>query len=196
MTAPFPLAYLPDSFEFVSVIAVLTLALMLIFVGSRLIQWLSFVVVGLVTASAGTMLGGYFLGPLGALVGFAGGFVIGAVSTVVYLPVSMGMALGFVGYAIAQTFVSIAFVPPLVWLVGFAYGFLLTDLLIPALSSAVGGGLLFEAGLTIGLPPAEMFLFALAMSAAGVATQTILARKAHDLFGRPRVQYRSRRARN
>jgi hypothetical protein len=196
VSPPFPLGYLPDSFELLAVVAVLTLSLMMTFVGSRLIQWLSFVIVGLMTASAGTLLGAYYLGPVGGVIGFVGGFVIGAGSTVLLLPAGMGMALGFVGYAVAQTFVGIAFVPVMVWLVGFAYGFLLTDLLLPAISAAVGGGLLFEVGLTVGLAPSEAFVFAVAITAAGVATQTFLARRARDLFGEPRVTYRNRRARN
>lgn len=196
MPPPFPLAYLPDSFEFLGVVVVLSLSLMMIFVGSRLIQWLSFVIVGLIGAFVGTVIGNLYMGPIGGVLGFVGGFVLGGVSTVLLLPAAMGIALGFVGYAIAQTLVGIVFVPPMVGLVGFAYGFLLTDILLPAISAAVGGGLLLELGLTQSLPPAEALLFTLVMSAAGVATQTLLARRASDLFGQPRAPYHARKTRS
>lgn len=195
MLAPFPLSYLPQSFGFFALVLILALSLMMVFVGSRLIQWLSFGIVGLMTAYFGTVAGNEYGGPLGALVGFVFGFVIGGASILLFLPLGLGLGVGLGSFAAAQLLCQIPFVPPLVGIVGFSYGFLLTDLLLSAISALVGGVLIFSAGLAAGFPPLEMLLGCGALSACGTATQAFLARRAHTLFGRGGETYRSRRLR-
>jgi len=191
MAAPFPLAYLPQTYSFFALVLVLTLSLMIIFVGSKLIQWLSFALVGLIVAALGTVAGNAYAGQFGALLGFVAGFVVGGASTLVLLPLGLGIGVGLASFAAAQLLVQIPYVPPLVGIVGFAYGFLLTDLLLPAISALQGGLLIFSAGLSAGFPPVEMLIGCLALCAAGAATQVYVVGRAQDLYGQGRVTYRA-----
>ncbi len=194
MLPSFPFSYLPENFGFLAAVFVLTISLMMLFVGSRIIQWLSFVVVGLMVAWAGTILGGDALGPAGAVVGFVGGFALGGSATLLFLPAGMGLAMGLVAAAIAMTFVSVPVVPPLVGIVGFAYGYLLTDFLLPAISAVVGGSMLFEASVSAGFPLAESLFVSAALVVAGTMIQVYISRRAGNLFGQ-RTLYRARKAR-
>jgi hypothetical protein len=195
LSAPFLLSYFPSQLEFEAVVAVLSLSLLMVFVGSRLIRELAFIVVGLMGGLVGVTIGGYVLGPLGAVIGFVGGFIAGSYATVLFLPAGLGIAVGFAGYAVAKAFIGVTVVPILVGAVGFAYGFLLTDLLLSVVSAAIGGAMLYDLLITTGLPPYEMLVVTIALTAAGVTTQLLIARRAKDLFGQPLGPYKARRSR-
>ncbi len=194
MLPSFPFSYLPENFGFLAAVFVIAISLMMLFVGSRIIQWLSFVVVGLMVAWAGTTLGGDALGPAGAVIGFVAGFALGGTTSLLFLPAGMGLAMGLVGVAIAQAFISVPVVPPLVGIVGFAYGYLLTDFLLPAISAVVGGSMLFDASISAGFPIPESVLVSATLVVAGTMIQVYISKRAGNLFGQ-RTLYRARKAR-
>jgi hypothetical protein len=195
LAAPFLLYYFPSQLQFEAVVVVLALSLLMMFVGSRLIRELAFVLVGLMVGLVGLTIGGLALGIVGSLIGFIGGFIAGAYSTMFFLPAGMGIAVGFAGFAVTKALISVAIVPYFVGVVGFAYGFLLTDLLLSAVSAVIGGALFYDLVLTVGLPPLEMLFLSMAITCAGIGTQRFIAKRAKDLFGQPLGPYKARRPR-
>ena len=187
----FPFGTLSGPFELAIAVGMLTLALMMTFVGSRL-KWLSFLVTGLVVAFTAAQVGAEYFGPPGAVVSFVIGFVTGSAFAAFYAPAGMGLSVGFASYSVSLTLISVSVVAPMVGLVGFAYGFLLTDFLLPEVSAVVGAFLLFDAFLLAGVPPVETLLLCVGLSSAGACTQVYLARKAKNLFGQAN-SYRARR---
>lgn len=170
--------YLPQNYDLVSFIGLLTMSFLLIFGGTRLIRSLSLILGGLIGALAGLTIGSQAYGMIGATLGFAVGFALGGVMSLYFLPVGIGLAMGFMGYSVAKTFIPITLVPPLVGVVCFAYGLLLTDVLLSVMSATLGGMVLYDIALSLEMPPFQMLIIALAVSSVGAVTQSILARKA------------------
>lgn len=195
MSPPFPLAYVPAVLVPEATVIVLTLALMMTFAGSRVIHWLSFIVTGLLAAYPFALFSNYFLGTTALLPGFALGFALGGTTTVVSLSAGMGLAVGMASFSVAETLISDPFVATLVGVVGFVYGFLLTDLLLPVISAYVGSVLLYGILLTAGIWFYGALLLSFGTAALGVYVQVIVGRRASTLFGEPRKSYRSRRLR-
>ena len=187
------LPYLPPSFDLPAFVSLLTISLLLIFVGRRLIQGIAFVLVGLIGGLIGLTVGSTYLGLPGALAGFVTGFLLGGLASVLVLPLGIGIAMGFMGYAVAKIFIGIPFAPPLIGVVAFAYGILLTDLLLPVVSAALGGVLLYDITLSFGMAPEQMLLFAAAVTATGAIVQILLPKR-WGFFGRrhPNLSQRSR----
>jgi hypothetical protein len=185
------LPYLPPSFDFFAFVSLLVISLLLIFVGSRLAEGLAFVVVGLVAASIGFALGVPF-GTPSSLVGFVAGFLLGGAAAVLLLPVGMGLALGFMGYQVAASLTGIELVPVMVAIVCFTYGLFLTDLLLPVVSSAAGGLMLYDAAISLGMPTPEMVLVVATMSMIGVVVQTVPFRRANGAIRRRPTLVRTR----
>lgn len=175
--------YLPQTFNVPGFVALLTISLLLIFAGSKLISELTFLLVGLIGGLVGVSIGYAYFGTAGGFFGFAVGFLLGGFASVVLLPVGVGIAIGYVGFAVAKTLIPDAFVAPLVGLVAFAYGLLLTDLLMPAITGALGGAFLYDLTLSFGMPPAVMLLVVATVTIVGVLIQTLLAKKIKGFYG-------------
>ena len=186
------LPYLPRSFDVPAFVALLSISLLLIFFGRRLIQGITFILVALIGGLLGLTMGSAYLGLPGALVGFVTGFLLGGLASILLLPLGIGIAMGFMGYAVAKIFIGIPFAPPLIGVVAFAYGILLTDLLLPVVSAALGGVILYDITLSFGLPPEQMLVITVAVTATGAVIQTFLSKR-WGFFGRrhPNLSQRS-----
>ncbi len=164
--------YMPEAFATPTLVFLLAVSLMLMFVGRRFIDAIAWLVVGLVGAAIGVTFGSPF-GALGSVIGFVGGFLIGGVASVFLLPLGLGFALAYVAYSIAGHFVNITLVPDLVAVVCFAYGLLLTDLLLPVVSSAVGGAIFFDIMFTMGTSSPEAAFASAGLASLGVGVQLL-----------------------
>jgi len=188
------LPYLPSTFDFIAFVSLLVISLLLIMVGSRLTEGLAFVVVGLVGGSIGYGLGAGF-GTASSMAGFVAGFLSGGVVALLLLPLGMGLALGFMGYQVAASLTGILIVPLMVSIVCFTYGLFLTDLLLPVVSSASGGMILYATAISLGMPASEVALVVVTMSTLGVIVQTVPFSRANGAIQRrpTLVKSRSRR---
>jgi len=185
------LPYLPTTLDFIAFVSLLVISLLLIMVGSRLTEGLAFVVVGLVGGSIGFGLGAAF-GTASSMVGFVAGFLSGGVVALLLLPLGMGLALGFMGYQVAAGLTGIVIVPLMVSIVCFTYGLFLTDLLLPVVSSASGGMILYATAISLGMPASEVALAVVTMSTVGVIVQTVPFNRANGAIRRRPTLVKSR----
>jgi len=185
------LPYLPSTFDFVAFVSLLAISILLMVVGSRLTEGLAFVVVGLVAGSIGYGLAAP-LGTGASMLGFVAGFLSGGVVSVFLLPLGMAIALGFMGFQVAATFTGFLPVPLMAGIVCFAYGLLLTDLLLPAISSASGGMILYASAVSLGMPPPVVALAVVTMSMVGVIVQTVPFKRANGAIRRRPTLVRTR----
>jgi len=185
------LPFLPSSFDFIAFVALLVVSLLMIFVGSRFTQGLAYVAVGLVGGSIGFSLGLSY-GSLGSMVGFISGFLLGGAAAVFLLPLGLGLVLGFMGYQVAASLTAIAVIPFMAALVAFTYGLLLTDLLLPVVSSAGGGLIFYTAAVSHGVSSGETLLAAATLSVVGVIVQTVPFGRANGAIRRRPTLVKSR----
>ena len=140
-TLPPVQAYLPPE---VLLLALLGVSLVLIFAGRALVKVVAFLAVGLVGAALGGQLAALYLQPEWGIVGVLLGFAIGGLLGVALLPLGVGLALGYAGYAIALGFAAGSTAAIIVGVAFFVVGAVLSNRIIGVATALVGGLLLFD----------------------------------------------------
>lgn len=126
----------------------LIVSLILIFFGRSVIRALAFVIVGLIGAAIGGMLGTQYLvslGSIGSLVGLLFGFVIGGLIGLLLVPLGIGLAIGYAAYLLTLDVVSNTTAALVVAVIFFIVGAALYKKILTVVTGVAGGFLLFDA---------------------------------------------------
>ncbi len=166
--------------EWALLLSMLIASLVLIFAGRTVVKVLAFLVVGLIGASIGGMLGAQYVvgfGSLGALLGILLGFVLGGLLGVTLVAVGIGLAIGYAAYLLTLGFVSSTTTALIVGAVFFIVGVALYGKILGLVTAVAGGLLLFDFLTMYGLGPTLSTILAAAVTLAGIWVQGGFRRK-------------------
>ncbi|QQG48410.1 MAG: hypothetical protein HY247_06615 [archaeon] len=161
-------------------LALLVVALLLIFAGRTIVKVIAFLVVGLIGASIGEMLASGYLagtGALGQLLGILGGFLIGGIIGVAIVAFGIGLAVGYGAYLLALDLFGSHTAALVVGFVFFIIGLALYGKILTLVTALAGGLLLFHVLLTFGFGPTLATLFAAATTIIGIAVEYGMTRR-------------------
>ena len=156
------------------VLTMLVVALLLIFAGRTVVKVLAFLVVGLIGASIGGMLGAQYLtsiGWAGILLGALIGFIAGGLIGVLLVAVGIGLAVGYAAYLLTLDFVASTTVAIVVGVVFFIIGLALYGKILSLITALAGGLLLYDALRLYGLDPTLTTIIAVLVTLAGIWVQ-------------------------
>jgi hypothetical protein len=153
------------------VIVMLVISLVLIFAGRRVIKVFAFFVVGIIGASIGGMLGAQYLsslGNVGTLLGALLGFFIGGLIGIVLIAVGIGLVVGYGAYLLTLELVSGTTIPVVVGVVFFLLGVVLYNKILPLVTAAAGGFLLYVALVLYSISPTVSAILAALAALVGI----------------------------
>jgi len=156
------------------VIIMLAVSLLLIFAGRKVVKVLAFLVVGLVGASIGGILGAQYLaslGSLGRILGVLIGFFTGGLIWVVLVAVGIGVAAGYAAYLLTLDIVPDTSVAIVIGIVFFIVGLALYNKILSLVTAVVGGFLLYDALRLYGLNLTLSTVMAMLVALAGIWVQ-------------------------
>jgi len=126
----------------------LVVSLLLIFYGRTVVRALAFLVVGLIGASIGGMLGAQYLTSLGSAGGVLGlliGFFAGGLIGLMLVELGIALAVGYAAYLGTLSFVSSTTVALVVGIIFFIVGLVLYKKILTVVTAVGGGFLLYDA---------------------------------------------------
>jgi len=131
-------------------IVLLAVSLLLIFFGRRVLKVVAFVLGGFAGAYFGGIIGEFFLGTLGTVLGEVTGFLAGGVLSLAFLALGIGLALGYGGYAITQALVGATLLSLIVGGLLFVLGVILSGRILSLVSVVIGSFLLLNVLIFVG----------------------------------------------
>ena len=152
-------------------LAMLVVSLLLIFAGRKVVKALAFLVVGLIGASIGGILGAQYLtslGVFGTLLGILIGFFVGGLMGIVLVRLGIGLAVGYGAYLLTLDVVSSTIVALVVGFVFFVVGWLLYNKILSLVTAVAGGFLLYDALRLYSLNPTLSIVLAVLVTLAGI----------------------------
>ncbi len=155
----------------VLLLALLAVSLLLIFAGRTIVKVLAFLVVGLIGAGIGGMLGAQYLmslGSAGALLGIVLGFVLGGLLGIALVAVGIGLAVGYGAYLLTLDFISSMTVAVIVGIIFFIVGVALYGKILTLVTALAGGLLLFDVLRMSGLGQTVSIVLAAVVTLAGI----------------------------
>jgi hypothetical protein len=153
------------------VIALLVVSLLLIFAGRAVVKIFAFLVVGLIGASIGGMLGAHYLaslGYVGTLLGVLLGFFVGGLIGVLLVAVGIGLAVGYGAYLLTLDLLSSTTSAIVVGFIFFALGAVLYNKILPLVTAVAGGFLLYVALVLYGIDPTISMVLAVLVTITGI----------------------------
>jgi len=153
------------------VIAMLVVSLLLIFAGRTVVKIFAFLVVGLIGASIGGMLGAQYLtslGSVGTLLGAVMGFFIGGIIGVLLVAFGIGLAVGYGAYLITLELGLGTTTGIVVGFIFFVIGVALYNKILPLVTAIAGGFLLYDALILYGLNPTLSAAIGVLLTLAGI----------------------------
>jgi hypothetical protein len=159
----------------------LVVSLLLIFAGRKVVKALAFLVVGLIGASIGGVLGAQYLatlGVLGRVLGILIGFFVGGLMGIVLVALGIGVVVGYGAYLLTLDVVSSRTAALVVGIIFFIIGLALYNKILSLVTAVTGGILLYDAVRLYNLNLTVSIALAAVVTLAGIS-----------------VQYRSRRER-
>ncbi len=157
--------------ESIALLGLLAVSLLLIFAGRTIVKVLAVLVVGLVGASIGGMLGAQYLGSLGSLGSLLGillGFVVGGIIGVALVMAGIGIAVGYGAYLLTLDLVSSTTAALAVGAVFFIIGIAFYGKILTLVTALAGGLLLLDVLRMYGLGPTLSTVLAVLVTAAGI----------------------------
>lgn len=164
--------YLSGLPEVAVVLILLALSLALAFAGRRIIKALAFVVTGAVVGTLGASLGTAFLGPLGTVLGAVAGFLVGGLLGMMLVVLGIGIALGYVGYSIANGLFSNEILSLIAGLFLFVIGIMLANKVLEVATAFLGGLLFYNLMTALGTGVEIAVVFGFLVAILGLWTQT------------------------
>ena len=164
-------------------IVTLVVSLLLIFAGRKVVKALAFLVVGLVGASIGGILGAQYLaslGVLGRVLGILIGFFVGGLMGIVLVALGIGVAVGYGAYLLVMDVVSNSTAAIVVGIVFFIVGLALYSKILSLVTAVTGGILLYDALRLYGLDLALSTVLAVLVTLAGICVQYRHRRRTHQ----------------
>jgi len=153
------------------VLAMIIASLLLIFAGRAVVKIFAFLVVGLVGASIGGMLGAQYLsslGDLGTILGALMGFFVGGLIGVALVAFGIGLAVGYGAYLLIMDLVSNSTAAILVGFVFFVIGLIMYNKILPLVTAVAGGFLMYDALNLLGLNSTLSAILAALVTIAGI----------------------------
>jgi hypothetical protein len=163
----------------------LVVSLLLIFAGRIVVKALAFLVVGLIGASIGGMLGAQYLtslGSAGSILGVLIGFVAGGLIGLLLVRAGIGLAVGYAAYLLTLDIVSDATVAVVIGIIFFLIGVVLYNKILSLVTAVAGGFLLYDALRLYGLAPTVSTVLAAVVTLAGIWVQYRPRRRAQPVF--------------
>ncbi len=148
----------------------LIVSLLLIFYGRKIVKVLAFLIVGLIGASIGGMLGAQYLTSIGVLGRFLGiliGFVAGGLIGLLLVSVGIGLIVGYAAYLLTIDLVSNSTAAFVVGFVFFIIGVVVYNKILTVVTAVAGGFLLYDA-LAFYINPTIAALLAIIVTLVGV----------------------------
>ena len=155
-------------------IVMLVVSLLLIFAGRKVVKALAFLVVGLIGASIGGILGAQYLaslGVLGNLLGILIGFFVGGLMGIVLVALGIGVAVGYGAYLLTLDIFSSRTAALVVGIVFFIIGLALYSKILSLVTAVAGGFLLYDALRLYNLNPIVSTVLAVVVTLAGILVQ-------------------------
>ena len=132
-------------------LALLGVALVLIFAGSTLVKLVTFLVVGTAGAVFGAALAAQYLTPDWSILGIILGFVIGGLLGVALIPLGIGLVVGYAAYLLALDLALSTTLSLIAGVAFFIVGLALSGKILTVVTAVAGGMLLFNALSIFGL---------------------------------------------
>lgn len=158
----------------------LVVSLLLVFIGRKVVKILAFLVVGLVGASIGGILGAQYLAGLGwfgKLMGVLIGFFAGGLVGVALVAVGIGVAAGYAAYLLTLDIVPDTTVALVLGIIFFIIGLALYGKILSVITAVIGGLLLYDALRLYGLGSTLSAILALMVTLAGFWIQSRSGRR-------------------
>jgi hypothetical protein len=152
----------------------LVVSLLLIFAGRKVIKALAFLVVGLIGASIGGVLGAQYLASLGVfgrVLGILIGFFVGGLMGIVLVALGIGVAVGYGAYLLTLDIVSNSTAAIVVGIIFFIIGLALYSKILSLVTAVAGGFLFYDALRLYNLNPILATLLAAVLTLAGILVQ-------------------------
>jgi hypothetical protein len=152
----------------------LVVSLLMIFAGRKVVKVLAFLVVGLVGASIGGILGAQYLASLGSfgrILGVLIGFFTGGLIGVMLVAVGIGVAAGYAAYLLTLDVVPNTTVAIVIGVIFFIVGLALYNKILSIVTAVVGGFLFYDALRLYGLNLALSTALAILVTLAGIWVQ-------------------------
>lgn len=162
------------------VLAMVVISLLLIFAGRIVVKVFAFLVVGLIGASIGGMLGAQYLSSLGwvgSLLGALMGFFVGGLIGVALVAVGIGLAVGYGAYLLTLELISSTTAAIVVGFVFFVIGLVMYNKILPVVTGLAGGILLYDAMVLYGLNPTLSAVVAALLALVGIWVQLMSRRR-------------------
>jgi hypothetical protein len=156
------------------VIVMLVVSFLLIFAGRKVVKALAFLVVGIIGASIGGVLGAQYLaslGTLGSVLGILIGFFVGGLMGVVLVALGIGVAVGYAAYLLTLDVVSSRTAAIVVGIVFFIVGLALYGKILSLVTAVAGGILFYDALRLYGINPIPSTALAAVLTLAGILVQ-------------------------
>lgn len=156
------------------------ISLLLIFAGRIVVKVFAFLVVGLIGASIGGMLGAQYLSSLGwvgSLLGALMGFFVGGLIGVALVAVGIGLAVGYGAYLLTLELISSTTAAIVVGFVFFVIGLVMYNKILPVVTGLAGGILLYDAMVLYGLNPTLSAVVAALLALVGIWVQLMSRRR-------------------
>jgi len=158
-------------------VVLIVLALILIFAGRRLMKLLAFLAAGLVGFWLGSLLAGSFAGPF-ALVAGAIGFIVLGLLGVFLMELAIVIVFGYLGYYLVGALLgSGGLIPVVAGLVFFVVALVLRNKILSVVAAFLGGALLFEGLVILGVSTFPAGAVALVVAIVGAWYQTRAKRR-------------------
>jgi hypothetical protein len=152
----------------------LVVSLLLIFAGRKVVKALAFLVVGLIGASIGGVLGAQYLaslGVLGRVLGILIGFFVGGLMGIVLVALGIGVVVGYGAYLLTLDIVSSRTAALVVGIIFFIIGLALYNKILSLVTAVTGGILLYDAVRLYNLNLTVSIVLAAVVTLAGISVQ-------------------------
>jgi hypothetical protein len=159
----------PGGIIYLAVLIVVSLLLM--FAGRAIIKALAFVAVGLAGAAFGATAGGLILGLPGAVIGAFIGFIVGGFIGLLLVHIGMGLALGYFGYVVLRDLTHIFILAVVLGFFLFIIGIIISSKLLELVTAILGGVILYETLVVLGVAPLFATLTAVILAMLGFYVQ-------------------------
>lgn len=153
-------------------VVVILVSLALIFAGRALIKALVFIAAGLAGASLASFLAATYIGGSAVLIAAVIGFIVGGLLGVALLPLGIGIALGYVGYSVAQFITGSIAAAMLIGIILFVAGIFLAGRILVGISVALGGLMLLSGLRLLDLPTTVSAAAAVILAVIGLWVQS------------------------
>jgi hypothetical protein len=157
--------------EAISGLLLLVLGLALAFGGRALVKALIFVASGLVGAAVALALFGPLVSSLLLVPLWIGGFLAGGILALLFLPLGLGLALGYLAFSLALSAGLGLIISAVAGLLLFLAGLLASEQVLGLLTAALGGLLTLSALLLLSSPLWLAALLAVLVAAGGLLVQ-------------------------